>query len=423
MRSVNGMIELEFDKEIDALLRRQAVGRTITIGEFAGVHLDADEIASFVENAVPATTRNSFVRHFAGCDPCRRALNHAITLHNSEPELADGIAAPEVEKSVPWYRRLFLFPNLAYVMGGLIVVFAGFIGLSVYRSGGGQLELSKASSKSAPAVSEAEPEQSYAANSNAAQPIANTMSNAANTAATAEGGFADSTNTAANSVAHNKGPSPETEIAASDDEREETRVDPPPAAAPPAKEREKNISIDGVDAKRADKAAGESRRVEEYRPEPKAGLRDRAKSEDRKAPADMAPSTQNSRVMQSAPMTAKGPSVQRNDSRNSNERQNAQPSRAREADSALKSVARKKDAGGTSTAAYAANAPKKQVSGKNFEFRSGVWYDSTYRGQGTVNVRRSSPGYKKLDGGLRSIADTINGTVVTVWNGTAYRID
>jgi hypothetical protein len=37
-------------------------------------------------------------------------------------------------------------------------------------------------------------------------------------------------------------------------------------------------------------------------------------------------------------------------------------------------------------------------------------------------VRRGSHEFKKLDSGLRSIANELYGTVVIVWKGKAYRI-
>ncbi|MEO7673138.1 MAG: hypothetical protein ABIU09_03550, partial [Pyrinomonadaceae bacterium] len=66
---------------------------------------------------------------------------------------------------------------------------------------------------------------------------------------------------------------------------------------------------------------------------------------------------------------------------------------------------------------------RRTVSGRSFELKQGVWYDSTYRGQGTTNIRRGTEQYKKIGGGLRAIGEGISGTVVTVWNGKAYRID
>jgi len=155
-------MELEFDKEIDALIRREGAARTITIGEFAGLHPDADEIAAFLENAVPASSRRELIGHFAGCDTCRRTLSNAIVLNGETVSTApEGIAAP-VAAVVPWYRRLFLFPNLAYVMGGLIILFGGFIGLSVFNS----------YQNTASEVSQVDPSESRAAESPVTEPLA-----------------------------------------------------------------------------------------------------------------------------------------------------------------------------------------------------------------------------------------------------------
>jgi hypothetical protein len=65
---------------------------------------------------------------------------------------------------------------------------------------------------------------------------------------------------------------------------------------------------------------------------------------------------------------------------------------------------------------------EKRVSGKGFQRRNNVWYDNSYRGQATINVRRGSEDYHKLDAGLRTIAESLSGVVVAVWEGKAYRI-
>ncbi len=62
------------------------------------------------------------------------------------------------------------------------------------------------------------------------------------------------------------------------------------------------------------------------------------------------------------------------------------------------------------------------VGGRSFNNRNGVWYDTAYHGQATSNFRRGTEEYKKLDGGLRNIANTLGGTVVIVWKQKAYRI-
>ncbi|NOT46220.1 MAG: hypothetical protein HOP17_00525 [Acidobacteria bacterium] len=414
-------MELEFDNEIDALLRKEAGLRTITIGEFAGVHLDADEIAAFVENAVPERTRSTFMKHFAGCDPCRKALSHAARLYGEAPELSERIVAPVVGTSVPWYRRLFLFPNLAYVMGGLVVVFAGFIGLSVYNSSrGGQFEVSKAVS-SEPAAVDTQP--NYAANSNAmSEAVANTASNAisnasnssANSAGADDGLSVPSANSSGDGVAPQKG----THSSADADEMRGAPVPPPAApAASPSKGKDSGFVTDGVDSKSVEKLPINGRRTQDLRLEPN---KERAKAEEQKAPLKMTPSTENSRNAQMSQnaVKPKAPPVQRSDSR-VNEQRSVQPPRDREADTALA----KKKTDKAPVGAGTFSSPQKQVSGKTFVFRQGAWYDTVYNGQGTINVRRKTDNYKKLDSGLRGIAESILGTVVTVWNGKAYRID
>lgn len=381
-------MELEFDNEIDALLRRETRGRTITIGEFAGVHLDADEIAAFVENAVPERTRSSFMQHFAGCEPCRRTLSNAMTLRNDEA--VESVAAPEIETAVPWYKRLFLFPNLAYAMGGLVLLFAGFIGLSVLNSSrqSGQFEVSKAVSNEPAAVSA--PQTSF--NSNAASAPANTSTNA----------MANAANTT--DVATTDGPAKELSEDRTDDrdqlqkgqasvEQDEGRRETKPVTTQPPPAKDNEVGLFGADKRRMEPKAT---------PAPvQLPAAERNKEETRmSAPA--------------GPAKTKGPS--RNEQQNMNQvMRDRSPN-----DSALK----KSDRAATGGAATSrSSTERKQVSGKTFEFRSGAWYDTTYRGQGTVNVRRRTDNYKKLDSGLRGIADSFIGTVVTVWNGIAYRID
>ena len=62
------------------------------------------------------------------------------------------------------------------------------------------------------------------------------------------------------------------------------------------------------------------------------------------------------------------------------------------------------------------------VGGKTFNNRDRAWYDSAYKGQATINVRRGTDEFKKLDSGLRSIANNLGGVVVVVWKDKAYRI-
>jgi hypothetical protein len=393
---LKALMELDFDKEIDALLRKETAGRTITISEFrGGLHLDADEIAAFAERRVPPGVRQSFVEHLAACDRCRKVLLNAAWLNaEEEPAAQEGIAAPAVQQ-LPWYRRLFLFPNLAYVMGGLVVLFAGFIGLSVLTYRSGQSDLSRMSqAESEPAISETHPVAiaPFANTNSSVASTANTMTNAANSAANVpyEAFPTPAANAPSNTVAK------ELPVDAPADEQRAKVLRPSTQPLPQAPSKDNNYTMDGVD----------SRRMQELRNAPAPEReRDNKKAEDSKAGlADV--TTQRS----VGPMPKmKGP--MRNDRNERNIALDAEKNRS----------VTKTDTAPTAGASTLSAA--KRVGGRTFVLRQGAWYDTAYSGQGTINVRRNTSDYRKLDSGLRGISESFIGTVVvTIWNGRAYRI-
>ena len=379
------LMELDFDKEIDALIRREGAARTITIGEFAGLHPDADEIAAFVENAVPAGSRREMVDHFAACDPCRRILSTAIMINaESAPAASDGVVAPVEATVLPWYRRLFLFPNLAYVMGGLIVLFGGFMGLSVlnsYQDNASQVSQVHTGEIPAPVV----PDQGASGNAN----MTSVAANASNSLAVA--------NTASSPAMTNSAAAP---LSAN-------------TSANAAPVRNQNFAIDGVDSEAQPKALAQVPVKNE--PKPTDNKLTELADKDRKAAA-VSKEKESKREEQSlmakrAPAPASAPMKSTDPTGNE-----SRDTRAAESD-----ISRRR-ADDMPASGRAADPNKKQVSGKTFEFRQGAWYDTTYRGQGTITVRRHTSDYRKLDSGLRGIAESFFGTVVTIWNGRAYRI-
>src|SRR5215204_7423601 len=99
-------MEFEFDKEIDAMLRKARVGEAATS---QAAHLDADELSAFAENAVSDAARTRFTAHLADCRRCRKILSNTILL-NSEAAAetaSSAVSAPVVEARVPWYRKFF----------------------------------------------------------------------------------------------------------------------------------------------------------------------------------------------------------------------------------------------------------------------------------------------------------------------------
>src|SRR5829696_3378901 len=116
-------MEFEFDKEIDAILRKARPG--VEAAASGAAHMDADELAAFAENAVTGAARVRYVSHLADCTRCRKILSNLI-LSNFEadaPEAASAVvSAPVKETGAPWYRRFFAFPPLAYTMGAMVLV-------------------------------------------------------------------------------------------------------------------------------------------------------------------------------------------------------------------------------------------------------------------------------------------------------------
>src|SRR5687768_14764844 len=107
-------MEVDFDKEIDALMRSSGGGRTITISEFAAPHIDADTLNAFAENALPDAARKGYMTHLADCDGCRKTLSSLISM-NAEAEPVSAVStipAIVTETKVPWYKGLFAIQNL-----------------------------------------------------------------------------------------------------------------------------------------------------------------------------------------------------------------------------------------------------------------------------------------------------------------------
>ena len=383
-------MELEFDKEIDALLRRGgvAVGNSPADG-----HLDADEMAAFAENAMPQRARALHLAHIANCDRCRKILSNLIAVNvQAEPEGGAAVvpALVPVTDAVPWYRKLFLFPNLAYVMGGLVILFGGLIGISVFRSStGGDAITQVTENESASGMSPpAEPQ--FQASSNIANTTANTVANA-NSAPFVPGSAANAASNAAVGAVSNPDrsiASGETKTSTSDVTAAEAPAATPmqPAAAPPPPSIADEAAKDREFAKRDEKARVVAEESEKKKEVALAQRKAENVTLDGRAVQNL-PRTQAGGVAKAAP----GPT---------RDMQQSFPNRADNTNE-LRS---------------------RRVGGRDFQFRNGVWYDTEYHGQETTNVRRGTDEYRKLDSVTRSIAEKLSGVVVVVSSGKAYRI-
>lgn len=394
-------MELEFDKEMDAMLRR-AGHSGVLVGNTAKLHLDADAINAFAENALPEKSRRIYTEHLAECDPCRKTLSSLILMNaEAEPAMAAAVPAQAALASIPWYRKLFSTPNLAYTFGGLILLFGGLIGFVAFQNmGSGTVAVSQLSETDTDrAVQKQSAPMAAAANSNAAANVSNTASNAVGEIPREVGS-----------------------AGIPQDSDVPPLASPPPAPAPmisaPATGSSSAasgpVTTDAVTGgqpappKEVAKSADEGRmRVEDKR----------AISEQDARKLDLEINAARNQVNQNQQFPMPGPERGKDNVLQSRTMQ--RDNRANDDGPALKAKKAEAPAAG-SRADSGSN--RRTAGGKTFELKQGAWYDTTFRGQSTKNVRRGTDEYRKLDGGLRSIAESIGGLVVVVWNGKAYRI-
>jgi hypothetical protein len=282
-----------------------------------------------------------------------------------------------------WHQRLFGMPTVAYTMGALVLLFSGFLGIAVWQNmnSGQNTEVSQIEQKETYGAS-ANSTSNTTMPTNAAANAVNTTGSAANAIAPANPAIAgQAPSSMANAAANSPVSVPVGRTVATPsfedqpkqlEERAETKPAAPMAAAPPAPKDsdEAKVAADKLAASKDDRDSMELAKEKQAENEMRAMKKE-------------APVT-TMRQMNDLPLNGR------------------------------KTAPMVDGASGY--------APTRTVNSRTFTKKDGVWYDADYHGQSTTNVRRGSDAYKKLDGGIRSIANALSGTVVTVWKGKAYRI-
>lgn len=361
-------MEFEFDKEIDALLRQTAKGESaFASGIPNSNHLDADEISAFAENALPGMAKQRYTAHLANCNSCRKSLSNLI-LRNPETK-SETVHAEEtaaISSTIPWHKHLFAFPNLAYTLGALVLVFSGIIGFVVVQN------MNKSQNAEVSQISEKLQSNNGIFQNNEAAPTPTGFSNNANIASNTNAASVSSSNSTAEVPAMNSNmniivskPSVLPNAAPKNEPRREDNS--------PTANKENNFQADGTIADTQIEKKQDS-----------AAVNDNSAEDDK---------TLKSETKLSARQTSELP-------------------KAKTLSSTLKK-AEKSDA---------ANSETTRVGGKTFNRRNNVWYDAAYNNQKTTNITRGTSEYKKLDADLRVIVENLGGTVVIIWKEKAYRI-
>lgn len=370
----------EFDKEIDALLRHAAQGETAfaVVGSKSS-HLDADEISAFAENALPENVKRKYTIHFADCSRCRSILSNLIALNaETQVEIVQPLKTEKAATAIPWYRKLFAYPNLAYTMGALVLAFSGLIAYVVLQNDSASpgFEISQISEPTekaqAPSFEQVTPTEESFSNSMMSNSM---MSSASPNISEANAAPVLTENKTINALTANSNMSVSAppKVPANESSRAEISQNNF-ALSPNNSNLQAKIANSNITAKEKEEI-----RKEDSQNKKAETLKD----------ADSAKPAPNSYNVQL-------PIQERNT-----------------ADNLLSATAKKKAQKTSETTS---------VSGKSFKRANNVWIDSTYKGQSTTNISRGTNEYKKLDSGLRSIVEDLGGTVVVVWKEKAYRI-
>src|SRR3982751_4891532 len=121
----------ETNNEIDLLLRRLSRREAGSESRIDGDHLDADELSSYVENALPAAARAHYTEHLAECASCRKLV---AQLSSSAGLINDKVSeVPEPSVLRRFLASLFSPMVLRYAVPALGLMVVAVIGLTVLR--------------------------------------------------------------------------------------------------------------------------------------------------------------------------------------------------------------------------------------------------------------------------------------------------
>jgi hypothetical protein len=408
------------DAQIDLLLKsysrkaNSSVTEHVGSGERGETHLDADELNSFAEGALPSTARARYVSHLTDCERCRKlATQLAVAAGTTVPMRAE--AANEISERASLWQRFkdaFAVPNLRYAAFALVVIAAvgiTFVALRRERQSSLVAENTRVAPAPASAVRRSQEVPGQANQSSENQ--------------------ATSPSSPSNSDLAKKQSQPE-----------------PPATVAPAKEGDLAKSAPGTEKKKAESEVTEV--APSYAPPPPGERAEPTSSEEKNLKTGIASSQPAPKPKQSddefkmsdrarADEAARGRELEIQRSRagqggptNRNEVGAARAPGTAEKSSVARRRANENAAGESQDQsrtqglmADSAAPEERKAGGRSFRRQGGVWIDKKFKSSMSVTeIKRGSEEFRALDSGLRSIADQLSGEVVVVWKGKAYRI-
>ena len=375
----------ETNNEMDLLLRRLSRRQEVFVSDDDSDHLDADELSSYAENTLPAAARTRYTEHLAECSRCREIV---VQLSASVPVVAARETVTAVEPSAlrKFLASFFTPMVLRYAVPALGLIVVAAIGFVALRSSSQRSSIAQLETKRQPEPSQSEQPSagssgvvSEAHRQAASQPAAPAPGDNAPKESKTVAQEAQPVTKDLRAESNRDAPAPTTALPAV----ENAAAPAPPAASPAATVDEVRVDVQG----QRNQAVG---RV--------AATTDLAKqkaAEEQEKKLEMSPASRQ-------PARARGATPQAG---------------AESTGFAMQEKDKDKEKG---------DGLIRSVGNKRFRKQSGVWVDTAYdSGSSFDTVARGSERYRALiadEPDIKTIADTLEGTIILVWKGRTYRI-
>ncbi len=368
----------EPNNEIDLLLRQLGRQNGIPVSENDEQHLDADELNSYVANALPAKTRSRYTQHLADCSSCRTMV--------AQLTAAEGVMAVQQHPAVvePSGLKSFLASFFSPMVLRYAVPALGVIALTVAVFVMWRQEQHKSESTSVAQVTETDQIRSLSTTPTPTPTLSETKQ------APRAGVIAEA-------------PAP---VAADA---------PPPPKAAPAEESERQP--------KPEKKAGTSA-------QPDAVARDAQPDSGKADTVDLTPAKKEKQqeTIATAPaaVVTPGNAAPEPQRAKTSDTAGAVIGGVASAENAPKSRQDVRRSRGEEVRGAFMTAETRSVAGREFRKEGNVWLDVAYNTyQSTTVVKRGTEQYRALiadEPEIHTIAENLKSEFVVVWKGRAYRI-
>ena len=397
----------ERNNEIDLLLRRMSRrnGSTARDTEAGEQHLDADELSAYAENALPPAARARYIEHLAECATCRKLA--------TELSLSSGAtAAPEIEivAQPGWFKQflasLFSPLVLRYAVPALGLIVVAAVGFVMLRQRSEHTFMARVNTEPTTPVPVTKPE------------------------APASGLTSQDGSLSEPQEKHAAGETPTVKPAEPKRDRQTAATDAASSSAQPVatadravSELQPGVAAGGVAPATAPKATPAETEADK-----------KAEEAAKKAPAPAAQTVE----IRKEPEKDSSPTNYQSAKENENTAQdkmravplassnNIAGLRAQAAKRRAPETKRADDENGKAKDSPSDDAETRSIAGRRFRKERGIWVDTAYDSStATVNMARGSEQFRALmadEPVIGTIAKQLDGEVIVVWKGHAYRI-